>query len=460
MSVTVTDNFTPKTWVQSYPKTWGNALNQTWMFGLHEYDVLAAVTLAIAEVMHKGFPCEVRESISISDQSTNQMTWERSCQEAFSIMETYWDFIQFRVSVSEGFTVTDDETGKVTKGVLVTLNIADRIAKGTARPYAEAFSVDDGISKEPKPTLADGFTVTDDETSRFLKGIPVTLNIAESVPKNIEKPFSTTIFIEDGFFRKAKTLRKIFETVNFAELTGKHSSLPFEETLEVVDFFCNLFTENVDEAFSVAEVIDRSFSARRVLAETVVFEELIGNNFEVKLEDFLSVRDTILRASNAILNNIFVRGGEMSTLEDFNKLVNQAPGFTEFIDFKVGEYDYEEALVKVALRSKMEGSQPTLNNLTMHVDIPDTDARGTVVIENTVADLAEPKRVLFSSCENKPFYYKPPEVNALVIGGYSSSDGVLTPYITSITTEYFEVEIRNASGSRVSGTISWFAKGY
>jgi hypothetical protein len=145
-------------------------------------------------------------------------------------------------------------------------------------------------------------------------------------------------------------------------------------------------------------------------------------------------------------------------LEDFEKLVNQAPGFTQFIPFKVGEYDYERALVKIVVRSKADQSKPTINNLTVHVDIPDTDASGTVAIKST--ELSEPKRVWFEDVSRHYYkhYYNPPEVNVLVIGGYAGE--VLTPYITSITTTYFDVEIRNASGVRVAGTISWFAKGY
>lgn len=405
MSVTVTDNFTPKTWAQSYPETWGSITND-WKYGLHDYSLLATVTLALAEQLSRSASCGIGESISVADQLARETIWERSCEEAFSIMETYWDFIQFRISVSESFTVADDETHKVVKGVKVTLNIAER------------------------------------------------------VPKSVEKPFSVTIFVEDEFLHRANILREFAETIEFAELVGKNSTLPFGETFEIVDFFYNMFTENVDETVSVAELLSRSFSAQRVFAESVAFEELLGKHTEITKEDLIVVRDTILQASNAILNNIFARHGEITKLEDFEKLVNQAPGFTEFIPFRVGEYDYEEALVKIAVRTNADQAKPTINNLTMHVDIPDTDARGTVVIENTVADLAEPKRVLFSSCENNPFYYNPPEVNALVIGGFSSSDGVLTPYITSITTEYFEVEIRNAGGSRVAGTISWFAKGY
>lgn len=396
MGVTVTDNFTPKTWAQSQPKTWGNALYQTWKFGLHEYDLLADVTLAIAEQLSRSAASGIEESISVADQLARETIWERSCQEAFSIMETYWDFIQFRVSVSESFTITDDETHKIVKGVLVTLNIA------------------------------------------------------ESVPKTIEKPFFATIFVEDEFFRKAKTLRKFAESVDFAELTGKRLSLSLEETFEIVEFFHNLFTENVDETVSVAELLSRSFSAQRLFAETVDIDDYLTKHTEIKKEDLIVVRDTILQASNAILNNIFARHGEITKLEDFEKLVNQAPGFTEFIPFKVGEYDYEEALVKIAVRSKADQGKPTINNLTMHVDIPDTDDRGTANITTTT----DVTRVLFHK-----HYYNPPEVNAVLLGGNTGS-GVLTPYITTVTKTYFEVEIRNASLNRVTGSISWFAKGY
>ena len=396
MGVTVTDNFTPKTWAQSQPKTWGNALYQTWKFGLHEYGLLADVTLAIAEQLSRSASSGIEEDISVADQLARETIWERSCEEAFSIMETYWDFIQFRVSVSESFTVTDDERHKAVKGVLVTLNIA------------------------------------------------------ESVPKTIEKPFFATIFVEDEFFRKTKTLRKFAESVDFAEVAGRHPRLPFEEAFGIVDFFYNVFTENVDETVSVAELLNRSFSAQRLFAETVAFAELLGNHTEIKKEDLFVIRDTILQASNAILNNIFARHGEITSLEDFNKLVNQAPGFTEFIPFKVGEYDYEEALVKIVVRSKADQGKPTINNLTMHVDIPDTDDRGTANITTTT----DVTRVLFHK-----HYYNPPEVNVVLLGGNTGS-GVLTPYITTVTKTYFEVEIRNASLNRVTGSISWFAKGY
>ena len=107
-------------------------------------------------------------------------------------------------------------------------------------------------------------------------------------------------------------------------------------------------------------------------------------------------------------------------------------------------------MVKIAVRSKMEQGKPTISNLTMHVDIPDTDDRGTTQITDTTAAT----RVLFNK-----HYYNPPEINVVLLGG-STETGVLTPYIVTVTSTYFDVEIRNSSTNRVTGSISWFAKGY
>ena len=396
MSVTVTDNFTPQTWGESYPKTWGSANYITWKFGLHDYDMLASGTLTFIELLGKAVSRNEAENLSADEDFAREVVWERTIAELISVMETYWDVIQFHVNVSE------------------------------------SFSVSDAIGKNVE------------------KNISVTLQITDKVPKSIIKTVPVTLTVTDTFLRKVKFFRDVSESVSITEFANRHPSTHYAEAFEIYDFFWKLFTGNYGETVSFAEVVTRAFSARRLFEEPIAFNELCKKSSEISKEEAFQVHDTILRVSNAILNNIFINDGEIGTIDDFNDLIEVSPGFSRFINFKVGEYDYEEALVKIIVKSKMEQGQPTISNLTMHVDIPDTDDRGNVVIE----DASAATKVYFNK-----HYYNPPEVNVVLTGG-NTGNTLLTPFIVSITEEYFETEIRNSSMQRVTGSISWFAKGY
>ena len=396
MSVTVTDNFTPQTWGESYPKTWGSANYMTWKFGLHDYGMLAAGTLTLAEALTKDASKNPHEDVSVDEAFSREVVWDKTITELISVMETYWDVIQFHVSV------------------------------------VESFAVSDAIGKDVE------------------KNVSVTLQITDKVPKSITKTIPVTLTVTDTFLRQVKFFRDFAESVAVAELTSKHPSTHYAEAFGVYEFFWKLFAGNYGESVSFTEVFDRVFSAKRLFTETVAFNELCKKSSEISKKELFQVNDTLLRASNAILNNILINSGAITSIEDFNNLVNVSPGFSKFINFKVGEYDYEEALVKISVNSKMEQGQPTINNLTMHVDIPDTDDRGSEVISTT----SEATKVYFNK-----HYYNPPEVNVVLIGGNTGSS-VLTPYIVTITTTYFETEIRDETMQRVTGTISWFAKGY
>ena len=86
----------------------------------------------------------------------------------------------------------------------------------------------------------------------------------------------------------------------------------------------------------------------------------------------------------------------------------------------------------------------------MHVDIPDTQDRGTA----NITDTAAPTRINFT----KQFYIVP-EVNVNLRGG-NTGDGVVTPYITSMDNTGFEVQLINDAGQLVTGLITWQATGY
>lgn len=125
------------------------------------------------------------------------------------------------------------------------------------------------------------------------------------------------------------------------------------------------------------------------------------------------------------------------------------------MEFKVGEYEYQEALVRIKIESQINQSEPTASNVVMHVDIPDTDDRGIAEITSTAA----PTKVYYNK-----HYYKPPDISVTLRGG-NTSNGYIAPYIVSTSKSddhgaYFEVELLNEKNERKTGTINWVAKGY
>ena len=232
MSVTITDNFTPQTWGESYPATWGSEPYETWKYGLHDYGLLATNAFDVTDTLQNNVSRNVLEAVSVTDLFSRTAVWEKDLYETISVMETYWDVIQFRLSVSESFTITDDETNKMVKGVLVTLHIAD---------------------KTPKKIMT--------------KLLPI------------------TIFVEDSIRHKAKFRRILTEAVHIAEVAGKHYKGYYQEAFGIVDFFCKMFTENVSETITLGELLTHAFVARRLFAETVAFDELCSKHTELNKEE-------------------------------------------------------------------------------------------------------------------------------------------------------------------------------
>ena len=111
MSVTITDNFTPQTWGESYPATWGSEPYETWKYGLHDYGLLATNAFDVTDTLQNNVSNNVLETVSVADSFSRTAVWEKDLYETISFMETYWDVIQFRLSVSESFTITDWRIG-------------------------------------------------------------------------------------------------------------------------------------------------------------------------------------------------------------------------------------------------------------------------------------------------------------------------------------------------------------
>lgn len=174
----------------------------------------------------------------------------------------------------------------------------------------------------------------------------------------------------------------------------------------------------------------------------------------VKNESVLSY-DAFIEACRGVLSNIAISEGAIS-VDEFRTSVNSPPGYSSFTDFIVGEYEYQQALVRIYVEAANEQTQPAVNGVIMHVDIPDTNDRGNVQITNT--DTAT--KVYFNK-----HYYTAPEVVVTLRGG-NAGDGLVVPNIVSTDKKdengdrYFEVELLKSDGQRAAGLIVWQAVGY
>nr|DAW71305.1 MAG TPA: hypothetical protein [Caudoviricetes sp.] len=152
------------------------------------------------------------------------------------------------------------------------------------------------------------------------------------------------------------------------------------------------------------------------------------------------------QASEASLSGVMI-GAEL-THEEFKKRLLQPCGYTVLMPFRVGEYEYEKALVRVSMTAGSLGAMPQIYKMAMNVDIDDTVDRGTARIEAQETVVEYNKR-----------YYTKPEITVTLLSG-NTSDGAVTPELRAIGTESFICVLRKSGGSLAAGMISWTAVGY
>lgn len=152
------------------------------------------------------------------------------------------------------------------------------------------------------------------------------------------------------------------------------------------------------------------------------------------------------RQSGAVISDFAVR--TPFSAEEFAALTTSPVGYTPFHLFHVGDYEYQQALVRVSVHAPSLGNTPQMYNMMMNVDIDDTVSRGQTVLkaEDTLITYGKP-------------YYTRPEVTATLSGGFAA-DTSLTIVLENIDTSGFHAKLVRPDGTLAAGTISWTAVGY
>lgn len=228
---------------------------------------------------------------------------------------------------------------------------------------------------------------------------------------------------------------------------------PFGETMAAKDSKMTKTVKNLFEVVNGTDELNRTVNFKREFEEEITGTELTKKTYKLfERDDGLSVYSCrVLPNPCGVLSDIRLQNHGL-TLSDFTSSIERPSGYNVFSEFKVGEYEYQDAMYRLVISKSNMAANPLVYDYKIHVDIDDVKDRGTAVIP------AEETKVYFNRN-----YYTEPEVVVNVVSG--SEGEIIIPFITETDGEddrgrYFKVVLKNAAGTIVAGTISWNSNGY
>lgn len=300
----------------------------------------------------------------------------------------------------------------------------------------------------------EGLTIsrTDREIARYYKSFSSAISASEFVWKKCEAVKKETLL--NSLLMRSRTSfdRFIKEHLQAIEMPFKRIYKPFAENAALKDAKKTNTVKNNQDAIASLENFSRLARFARGFSEPMTVAEDYRRLVDVfKRENEISIRAIRIRQTPCgVLSDIVVNNHAI-TLDEFNRLANKASGYNSFTEFKVGEYEYQDALYRLAVKKKNSASNPLVYDYTIHVDIDDVKDRGTADIP------AEETKVYFNRT-----YYTTPDVVVIVCGGAEGS--VVIPSITEQGEDnrgkYFKIILKDATGKVVAGRISWNSNGY
>ena len=331
------------------------------------------------------------ESLGLADADAFAAT--TSTAETLSLAETYIDLIAFILTAAESIGI-----GEIA------------LRQTTQSPFAEILGLAESVSNNPNTVANEAWGTFEQDAAVIGQAIAESTAFAEQSTLNVHTPRNSTFNV--GELRGVEAIQSSLRGLAFAET----------------------YTDLIAFLAQMAEQIAIS-DARGNVTTKLSFEQL-------------ALLDRILRASGAVIADLEFRTTALDD-EGFAALIAEARplGFSAFRDLTPGDYEYANALIRLALAApSTSNSRIALTDAKLIVDAPDVRDRGTVAVP--IGGLT----VAFSQPFNAP-----PEVQATLKGGAT----IAVPQIGTITTSGFQLTLINpATQSSVAGNASWAAEGY
>lgn len=375
--------------------------------------------------------------------------WER-----IGVHETYWDYINYVLTILESARVIESSYREMDvpkrEGVKITRRSHSEIMES---PREQLGVLDSSLRAAFIKLAAERTEVMDVRDASVANVSRDEMAVSDGIATSLGKMTAEQLGILDALLRAAAFKRTWSESASLGDDEDNHVTAGKFETIRTSEHrAADVYKTTAEQIGTTERQYHRAQTFRTFMEKASLYEHMrrdLGGGYS----EAVAVDDRFLRALNGIIEEITLKNGAM-TAADFQQLVNQPTGYERFIPYIVGEYEYQKALVRLAVTPGSFGAEPAVYNVVVHVDIDDTVDRGTAVITDTSAATT----VHFSK-----HYYTRPEVTVTLRGG-STADGIITPNVTEIDKDkdgyYFKVELLKSDGTRANGTITWQSVGY
>ena len=375
--------------------------------------------------------------------------WER-----IGVHETYWDYINYVMTILESARVIESSYREMDvpkrEGVKITRRSHSEIMES---PREHLGILDASLRAAFAKLAAERTEVMDARDAAVAHPSRDKVAVGDGWAVSLGQMTAEHLGILDASLRAAAFKRTWSESASLSDDEDNHVVAGKLETIRTSDRrAADVYKPTAEQIGTTERQYHRAQTFRTFMEKASLYEHMrrdLGGGYN----EAVAVDDRFLRALDGIIEEVAVRKGGM-TADEFQQLVNQPIGYERFIPYIVGEYEYQKALVRLAVTPGSFGVEPAVYNVVVHVDIDDTVDRGTAILTDTSA----PTMVHFSK-----HYYTKPEVTVTLHGG-NTSDGVITPNVVEIDKDadgyYFKVELLKQDGTRAAGSITWQSVGY
>ena len=426
--------------------------------GVHEtyWDYISYVltileSARVIESSYRGMDVPKREGVKITRRSHSEIM--ESPREQLGILDASLR-AAFAKLAAERTEVTDARDAAVAHLSRDKVAVGDGWAVSLGQMTAEQLGILDASLRAAFAKLAAERTeVTDARDAAVAHLSRDKVAVGDGWAVSLGQMTAEQLGILDASLRAAAFKRTWSESASLGDDEDNHVVADKLETIRTSDRRAADVYKPTAEQIGTTERQYHRAQTFRTFTEKASLYEHMRCDFGGGYSEAVAVDDRFLRALDGIIEEVAVRKGGM-TADEFQQLVNQPTGYERFVPYIVGEYEYQKALVRLAVTPGSFGAEPAVYNVVVHVDIDDTVDRGTTVLTDTTA----PTTVHFSK-----HYYTKPEVTVTLRGG-NTSDGVITPNVVEIDKDadgyYFKVELLKQDGTRAAGSITWQSVGY